>query len=993
MKKNISTGACDIFSHAFTKQTVLTQTETYSKKILRVVLILIALVWTREISAQTHSPFYTEPCEAIPQKTSTVIVGNILCYNNKREFPQKKDESDVTDAIRQSTDLGIGGTYKDDYYTMVVHVTEPGTYKLIFDAAHNSDTRYLWVYQSQTSFTDIPSVDATDSGIEYVEIGKQQLPITGSWTKYEPIEFTADLKEGYNYVKFVFDDRYGGNIGGIRIVHYVPTFTELTLGGNDILQMFEESDSYTVSLPEGTTELPQVETVVNDLATVEVKQATMENMTATIRLYEKSSNTLLRTLTINYQFVSTISGSSFKWTTEDGATQPLNDGSKYKYVRTSTLNSSFQIKSANNIYNDSRFKIKAGQEYALCIPVNAVVERVTFVDCCENYYNRPEGSNLDSEWDYISSGNASVEISDTHIGESTNITATFTGHQTGQPILFCVKKCSEIAYSAIIIEYAQSNDHCLNYLGINAADGEEKNISGSFTLTFDRNISIADANSITVDGETVRAIATGNTLTAYYWELPYATNHTLKVATGTVVDIFNNKYDEDIIINFKTKAEEALQMSTYDYVVGTIDEFYDAIAAINASNTTADAPLRRIFIKNGTYTMNEETAVISAHNVSIIGQSMKETILQGTNTTDGHGSAMLKIDGTNIYLQDITIRTADWRTEQFLANATSYGRILAIFATNQKMIMKRVALQSNQDTYLCGHRAYHEDCAIHGTVDFIYSGGDNYFKDCTIVLENRRGDVITAPATSESQKWGMVFEGATIKRPEGKNDQVTDGSYNLGRPWHGEPRTYYLNTIMEVLPSDNGWAGMSNIVTHFYEYNSMDANGKPIDLSKRGNASSSTNQYTPVLTDEEVLEFTVNNVVGGEDGWMPAKLTQQLPAPEEVKITGSIMEWKAVENALCYIICKDGEYVAATTETTYDLGNIDKESKYTVQTANVMGGIDAASEAYLDSSSGIKAVLGSPLTNQGPAYNTVGIRVPDTYKGIIIKNGEKYIVK
>ena len=42
---------------------------------------------------------------------------------------------------------------------------------------------------------------------------------------------------------------------------------------------------------------------------------------------------------------------------------------------------------------------------------------------------------------------------------------------------------------------------------------------------------------------------------------------------------------------------------------------------------------------------------------------------------------------------------------------------------------------------------------------------------------------------------------------------------------------------------------------------------------------------------------------------------------------------------------------------------------------------------------GIKSVQGSGFTVNGEAYNLSGQRVGKDYKGIVIKNGKKYIIK
>lgn len=121
-------------------------------------------------------------------------------------------------------------------------------------------------------------------------------------------------------------------------------------------------------------------------------------------------------------------------------------------------------------------------------------------------------------------------------------------------------------------------------------------------------------------------------------------------------------------------------------------------------------------------------------------------------------------------------------------------------------------------------------------VDYLCGGGDHYYDHCTFVMEEE-GGVITAPSTSATLKHGYVFQNCTIK---GK------GKYDLGRPWQNEPRCFWLNTTMEAKSTDAGWRSMGNLPTHFYEYNSMDANGNAIDLSKRQNSPTSTNTYSPI---------------------------------------------------------------------------------------------------------------------------------------------------
>jgi hypothetical protein len=299
--------------------------------------------------------------------------------------------------------------------------------------------------------------------------------------------------------------------------------------------------------------------------------------------------------------------------------------------------------------------------------------------------------------------------------------------------------------------------------------------------------------------------------------------------------------------------------------------------------------------------------------------------------------------------------------------------------------MKNVLLLGTQDTQVTGHRAYFEDCEIHGTVDFICGGGDNFYYNTRLVV-HRSSSIITAPATSSALKWGYVFQQCTIDGVNG----ASDAGYGLGRPWQDTPRCYYLNTKMNVLPSDNGWNNMSNLPTYFYEYNSMDKDGAAIDLSVRGNSPSSTNHYTPVLTDAEAVKFTLENVLGGTDSWLPTEETVKTAAPV-VSVDGKKLSWEAVDDTRCYVIFKDGHYLDNTTATNFVAT---EKGQYTVCSVNLCGGLGNSSEAVnVSDATGITEVSAKSVDGNGEIYNLQGQRIGNSHKGLAIIDGRKVIVK
>ena len=581
-----------------------------------------------------------------------------------------------------------------------------------------------------------------------------------------------------------------------------------------------------------------------------------------------------------------------------------------------------------------------GSDYTISLPADVVVKQLIFKECSNNY----AGNNAQLV-SVTSTGATCTLPEDTHFyheseGDKHDIIVTIDGHSAGNDISFNLPK--------------QGQPMCWIQLDIVKTDpgtapaktAEVVNVVRNHavvTLTFDREI--PNDVAATINGGTVTAEGGSAVLIFPIWGLDYATNYSLNIAAGAVTDNYGNSTTEAILVAVNTEAKPVVTKAAYDYVVSNATELDAALDELKVSNKTADAPRKTVFLKNGNYTYGTLTGSYqnnvslkidnwnNVYNVSLIGESKDGVIIEGT--TDGITSSTLNLGyGTGIYLQDMTIRN----NYDFPKENRFKGVSVAVSSGN-KAVLKNVAMQACQDTYVTGKRTYLENCDIYGTVDFICGGGDIFFQSCDLILVDRGGDVIVAPNTTADTKWGYVFQYCTVKAEDGAT-AVTDKSWDLGRPWQNEPRAYYLNTTMEVLPTDKGWKNMSNIPTHFYEYNSMDRNGNALDLTVRGNSPSSTNHYTPVLTDAEALKFTVENVLGGTDSWLPTDECPELAAPT-VTLNGTALSWTAVDDARCYVVFKNGAYLDNVTTTSYTID--DQYAGYSVRAANLNGGLGASS--------------------------------------------------
>ena len=198
---------------------------------------------------------------------------------------------------------------------------------------------------------------------------------------------------------------------------------------------------------------------------------------------------------------------------------------------------------------------------------------------------------------------------------------------------------------------------------------------------------------------------------------------------------------------------------------------------------------------------------------------------------------------------------------------------------------------------------------------------------------------------------------------------------------------------MEVLPSAEGWASMSELPTHFYEFGSVNAEGEAVDLSGRKNSPTSTNTYNPVLTAEEAAKYNLRNVLGGTDSWLPTEETAASGAPT-VTIEGSTLSWADLDDARCYVIFRDGQYVANVTTTSYE---VDEEGTYTVRSANRNGGLGGESQPVEYEkgggvADGIGAIEAAKAAGES-AYNLGGQRTEAMQKGRVYIVGGKKVVK
>ena len=399
--------------------------------------------------------------------------------------------------------------------------------------------------------------------------------------------------------------------------------------------------------------------------------------------------------------------------------------------------------------------------------------------------------------------------------------------------------------------------------------------------------------------------------------------------------------------------------------------------AFNEANSTPDT---KIFLPDGTYDFGEATSIgLSGTNTSIIGQSTKAIIKNAPpKEKEGLGSAdMLLNTGSNLYLQDVTL----WNDMPFDGGT---GRAAVFHDKGTNTICKNVNMLSYQDTYYSnkvGATYYFEGGELHGVVDFLCGDSKVYFNGCKIVTESIKDATITA--NSEL----YVFNNCTIT-PNGKK-------YNFGRAWSADgdgPKCVFLNTTLaddgaNLLSTRWNPSGINVDYTVAGEYGTMDSKGTVITPASNIVTFAKKSTELETILDASALEtYSIENVLGE---WAA---TAQA-AVKQAAVTEATMEGNTITitgDAPAYLIEKDGEFLALTTENTYDVSassaegttlSITADPVYTVRAANAKGGFGEAAVVVV--ATGINEVNAEGAAAEDGKFVENG-------KVVIVKNGKKF---
>lgn len=525
-----------------------------------------------------------------------------------------------------------------------------------------------------------------------------------------------------------------------------------------------------------------------------------------------------------------------------------------------------------------------------------------------------------------------------------------------------------------------------------AANATNASANGTITLTFNERMK-AGSGDISLDGKVLSPVFGTSTVSLAYSKLSYNTDYTLTVPAGALTDMSGNAY-AGLVLNFRTMNRPQPVAKTFNFVVaqdgsGDGTTLQSAFNAVPVNNATPFL----IYIKNGVY---NEYPSLPANKpfVHIIGQSRDGVIISGNRysglvsggvTYSTSTCQTLELLAGNVYAENFTVRNTA---------GVSAGQAVALKAYGDRCTFNNIKLTGYQDTHLTGTgRQLYKNSAIHGTVDFIFGGGDVFFDECLLYCEGRSGgDVITAPSTGTSLQWGYVFSNCTID-----GDAATQNNqYLLGRPWQNAPRSVYINTTMNILPAAGGWTNMAVAPALFAEYNSRTATGDAVDLSNRkssfttdaSNGSITTTGHQTVLSGAEAATYTLENVLKGNDNWDPLPLMEKTDAPVNVTISAAgTLNWDVVPYAISYVVMKNNVAVAFITLQSYTDSSYDSQAVYAVVAVAESGTLSVSAQAVSDIGTSVAGLHDGVKARFGDSKLELTQLVPGTIVHVYSLNG------
>jgi Pectinesterase/Bacterial Ig-like domain len=271
---------------------------------------------------------------------------------------------------------------------------------------------------------------------------------------------------------------------------------------------------------------------------------------------------------------------------------------------------------------------------------------------------------------------------------------------------------------------------------------------------------------------------------------------------------------------------------------------------------------RTLLIRKGIYT--EMVCCTNKHGLTFLGEDRKQSVLEYAtnnkfnNATGTYRRGVFLANRCDyLVLANLTIRNTT-------PHGGSQAEAIILNGTPQaQAIVTNVDLYSFQDTLQINGQAYISDCYIEGDVDFMWGKGPCFFENCECKAVHSKGYFTQIRNTDANH--GYVYHRCTFDGASGVAN-VFLSRIEPGRFPNSE--VVLMDCVMDDSVSPIGWLlnrGADAPDVHFWEFNSHDASGAPIDT---GNRLAMSRQLKHPGDEETIANYSNPSFVLGDD-WNP----------------------------------------------------------------------------------------------------------------------------
>jgi hypothetical protein len=252
-----------------------------------------------------------------------------------------------------------------------------------------------------------------------------------------------------------------------------------------------------------------------------------------------------------------------------------------------------------------------------------------------------------------------------------------------------------------------------------------------------------------------------------------------------------------------------------------------ALDAVPANN---DTPVR-IDLRNGTY--HEMAYVTRKNDITLSGEDRDATIVAYPNNNNLNAGTAARSMVTAITTDNLVIENLT------LFNTTPQGgsQAEALRVRGNQAILRNANFLSLQDTLLLEGRVYIADSYVEGNVDFVWGQGTAYFERSEIKLVGRSGVIVQS--RNGAGVPGYIFVDSRLTSDPG----ITGSTLaRIDATVYPSSQVAFINCQMGPHISPAGWtitpAGTTATgALQFWEFQSTDLSGRPLDVSQRDPAS------------------------------------------------------------------------------------------------------------------------------------------------------------